>query len=533
MADDHIKLDDDAAKTGPKLQTVKNTIGADDVHAEAMVPMETDGTTLTDGSNNLQVKVNAALPAGTNNVGEVDVIVNTVKDGSGSDLHPLSDADGHLQIDVLSGGGGGTQYQEDSGHSSGHTGTVALVVRKDTATQLADTDTDYTVLITDANGRLHTKESATATEGSALGDGVLVQGDDGTDRTNMLVDTDGHIQVDVLSGGIAGTEYTEADIDASITGPAMIAEGTSDTLKAVRVDDDGALHVSDGGNTLTVDGTVSANSTLQTGDNVAGRFKITDGTEVADVDASNHLEVVVGAELPAGTQAIGKLAANTGVDIGDVDVTSISAGSNIIGKTYLTDGTEDASVNASNQLETAEANSGSIKTAVELIDDAVYAEDAGHSDTDKGIQVLGVRNDTPTARSGANADYTPISVDRYGRTMTSPLATYTNLKCSPINCSTSGNNTIVAAQGANTHIVVWGWFIVSDGTVDFRWEDGADGGGAQNQFSGQVPLQAREGVSYPAGNMPYCVVSANTLLNLELSAAINVHGSVSYTVETI
>ena len=39
---------------------------------------------------------------------------------------------------------------------------------------------------------------------------------------------------------------------------------------------------------------------------------------------------VVGA-LPAGTNAIGKLAANSGVDIGDVDVTSISAGSNLIG----------------------------------------------------------------------------------------------------------------------------------------------------------------------------------------------------------
>jgi len=35
--------------------------------------------------------------------------------------------------------------------------------------------------------------------------------------------------------------------------------------------------------------------------------------------------------LVAGTAAIGKLAANSGVDIGDVDVTSISAGTNAIG----------------------------------------------------------------------------------------------------------------------------------------------------------------------------------------------------------
>ena len=46
-----------------------------------------------------------------------------------------------------------------------------------------------------------------------------------------------------------------------------------------------------------------------------------------NVDANGNL----GATLAAGTNAIGKLAANSGVDIGDVDVTSISAGANLIG----------------------------------------------------------------------------------------------------------------------------------------------------------------------------------------------------------
>ena len=40
----------------------------------------------------------------------------------------------------------------------------------------------------------------------------------------------------------------------------------------------------------------------------------------------------VDAALPAGTNAIGKLAANSGVDIGDVDVLSIAAGENHIGE---------------------------------------------------------------------------------------------------------------------------------------------------------------------------------------------------------
>lgn len=47
--------------------------------------------------------------------------------------------------------------------------------------------------------------------------------------------------------------------------------------------------------------------------------------------SGNELQVDVVAALPAGTNAIGKLAANSGVDIGDVDILSIAAGDNNIG----------------------------------------------------------------------------------------------------------------------------------------------------------------------------------------------------------
>lgn len=56
---------------------------------------------------------------------------------------------------------------------------------------------------------------------------------------------------------------------------------------------------------------------------------------VAPVDATNGLSVTVVGALPAGSAAIGKLAANSGVDIGDVDITSIAAGDNNIGNVDL------------------------------------------------------------------------------------------------------------------------------------------------------------------------------------------------------
>lgn len=86
--------------------------------------------------------------------------------------------------------------------------------------------------------------------------GILVQGDDSSNLQNIRTDSDGHLQIDVLSG--AGTQYTEADTDASITGTAILWEDTSDTLRAVSAAK--PLPVSDAGGALTVDGSVTANA---------------------------------------------------------------------------------------------------------------------------------------------------------------------------------------------------------------------------------------------------------------------------------
>ena len=52
-----------------------------------------------------------------------------------------------------------------------------------------------------------------------------------------------------------------------------------------------------------------------------------------NVDANGEIGIsAVRSALPAGTNAIGKLAANSGVDIGDVDITSIASGTNAIGR---------------------------------------------------------------------------------------------------------------------------------------------------------------------------------------------------------
>lgn len=65
----------------------------------------------------------------------------------------------------------------------------------------------------------------------------------------------------------------------------------------------------------------------------SGQIAVTNAglTSLNGAIAGTEVQVDIVGALPAGTNAIGKLAANSGVDIGDVDVTSISAGSNLIG----------------------------------------------------------------------------------------------------------------------------------------------------------------------------------------------------------
>lgn len=111
---------------------------------------------------------------------------------------------------------------------------------------------------------------------------------------------------------------------------------------------------------------------------IRARFTRTSGTVLLAWRASYNVSgVYINFPLPPGTNAIGKLAANSGVDIGDVDVTSVvpGTGATSLGK----------------------------------------AEDAAHTSGDVGVMALSVRQNTAAALSGADADYQPLITDANGR----------------------------------------------------------------------------------------------------------------------
>lgn len=119
----------------------------------------------------------------------------------------------------------------------------------------------------------------------------------------------------------------------------------------------------------------------------------TDGTnpQIVKTDAAGELQVdvltlpnvTIGAAIPAGTN-----------NIGDVDVLTLP--------------------NVTNAGTFAVQVDGAALTALQLLDDVVFAEDAGHVSGDKGVMALAVRKDTGAALAGLDADYSPLQVDSSG-----------------------------------------------------------------------------------------------------------------------
>lgn len=127
------------------------------------------------------------------------------------------------------------------------------------------------------------------------------------------------------------------DGDVSSTDPLQVTlANTGANATAVKVDGSAATQPVSG--TVTATSGTAANLKAEVTGATAGSGTATGAIRVELPTNGTGTIATVGAvtaisnALPAGTNAIGKLAANSGVDIGDVDVTSISAGTNNIGQ---------------------------------------------------------------------------------------------------------------------------------------------------------------------------------------------------------
>lgn len=128
---------------------------------------------------------------------------------------------------------------------------------------------------------------------------------------------------------------------------------------------------------------------------------------------------------------------------------------------------------------------------------------------------------------GASSDVgtgAPMPVSNFAESNQLTVAgTPVTVKFAAIDAATSGDNTLVSAV-TSKKIRVLSVFLVSAGTVNVRFESGAGG----TALTGQMNLIANTGFVLPYNPAGWFETASNTLLNLELSAAVSVDGSLTY-----
>ena len=367
-----------------------------------------DGLLVNLGSNNdISGTVTANLSATDNAVlddiaaNQTDATQKTqIVDGAGAVIGSTSNA---LDVNIASGSSAGTEYTEDVATPAAIDGGAVMLERDD--------------------------QLATVTP--AEGDWISLRGTSKGALWVALADSSG----DPITSFGGGTEYTEDVATANPqVGKAIMME-RDDALSTVtpiegdwiglRGSAEGALWVQEFNSDAILADTANMDTNLGT---------------IAGAVSGSEMQVDVVAALPAGTNAIGKLSANSGVDIGDVDVLSLPsdtfvAEAGALGKGVLIqgdDGTDRTNilVDTSGHLQidvltapsTAVTNAGTFAvqvdgdalTALQLIDNIVQAEDAIHGSGDSGVMALAVRNDTLAALAGTDGDYAPLQVNADG-----------------------------------------------------------------------------------------------------------------------
>ena len=209
-----------------------------------------------------------------------------------------------------------------------------------------------------------------ASNGGSLPSSVLVvAGYDGANVRAIKTDSTGEVAVDVSSSALPSGAATSAlqtagnnlltTIDADTSSLAGAISGTEMQVDIVASLPAGTNNIGD----------VDIASALPAGTNNIGDVDIASALPAG----TNSIGTVI---LGAGTAAIGKLVANDGVDIGDVDVTSIVPGT--------------GATNLGKAIQSAQGT------------------------TDTGVPALVVRNDTLADLSGADGDYAPLQVNASG-----------------------------------------------------------------------------------------------------------------------
>uniref|UniRef100_A0A6C0J7G9 Uncharacterized protein n=1 Tax=viral metagenome TaxID=1070528 RepID=A0A6C0J7G9_9ZZZZ len=324
----------------------------------------------------------------------------------------------------------GTQYEEDTEHLSGATGTMSLAVRSDVLDAIVTDTGDYTPLQVNASGALYVTgtqyEEDTEHLSGATGTMSLAVRSDVLDA--IVTDTGDYTPLQVNASGalyVTGTQYQEdTEHLPGATGTMSLAIRTDvlDATPAVngayrplQVDACGSLYVTGGGGTQYAEDTIHLSGAKGTM-SLAIRSDILDAivTDTGDytplqVDASGSLYVTGG----GGTQ----YTEDTIHLSGATGTMSLAVRSDIL----------DAIVTDTGDYTPLQVDaSGAL-----YVTGTQYEEDTEHLPGATGTMSLAVRTDVLDATPAVNGAYRPLQVDACGSlyvTSSLPIGAATSIK---------------------------------------------------------------------------------------------------------
>lgn len=209
-------------------------------------------------------------------------------------------------------------------------------------------------------------------------------------------------------------------------------------------------------------------------------------------DGSDHCKVVI----TAGSAAIGKLAANSGVDIGDVDVTSIVPG-------------------------TAATNLGKARAS------ALGA-------TDTGVADLAVRNDDLADLAGADGDYTPKQVDNRGALYVNQAAAEPKQASGVAAGGAPGTDDMIVAVGGKKLLILALSLFATSATTNTVYIDNVDNDLLGNSGNGIALSLDADGDTVAGFVLPYNpggwfkTDAVNEAVTLNSSAAQDIIWCITY-----
>ena len=416
---------------------------------------ESDGTTALTYSN-----LDLDSGAGTAN----RIAVGVAGAASGGPV-PITATGNSLNVNCTggcTGGGGGTQFAEDSVHTTGDLGTMSLAVRKDTATALAGTDGDYAPLEVDANGRLHVQcGNCSGTGVSVNEDTASASGDPGTPAYTIRQDSpasttsaDGDYQP--LKTDVNGLLWTNTELPAAValadttlnpTVPGvgsfnMCYNGTTwDRCKSAtttEVTHDGPLTPSSTVSTVMMGRASAAAPTDVTADNDAVlTWLLRSGAVVVNPSYGGTLAATGNGTATSGTPRVTIASDNTPFSVNAVQSGTWSLASN-------------QSVNVSQINGVAPlmgaGNTGTGSPRVTIATDqaglnglGIYVEDAAETAGGNLSMAGSVRRDTLASSAGTAGDNATINTTAEGAVWTTPSAT-TNGGASVFNVASAATN---------------------------------------------------------------------------------------------